>query len=85
MINTNNYTEPQYNPGVEQQAIDRVHRLGQTRDVEIVHYIMSGTVEEKILDLQEKKKELAKMSLDKKMRKGEEAKERIEQLKMLFK
>ncbi|KAK5175504.1 uncharacterized protein LTR77_000643 [Saxophila tyrrhenica] len=58
--------EPQFNPGVEQQAIDRVHRMGQKRPVEIKRYIMRTSVEEGILRLQEKKNNLAKVSLDKK-------------------
>ena len=77
--------EPQFNPGVEQQAIDRVHRLGQKRDVNIVHYIMKDSVEEKILKLQEKKEKLARLSMEKKMSKSDEAKKRIEELRELFK
>lgn len=38
--------EPQWNPMVEHQAIARVLRLGQKRNVKIVRYIMKGTVEE---------------------------------------
>lgn len=78
--------EPQFNPGVEQQAIDRVHRLGQKRDVEIRHFIMVGSVEEGILRLQEKKEKLAKLSMERRAPgKGEEAKQRLEDLKGLFK
>ena len=77
--------EPQYNPGVEQQAIDRVHRLGQEREVEIVHFIMKGSVEEALLKLQDKKTKLASLSMDKKKTKSEEAKKRIEELRELFK
>lgn len=77
--------EPQFNPGVENQAIDRVHRLGQKRDVQIVHYIMKESVEEQILALQKKKEDLAKLSMEKKMSRGEEAKKRIEELRELFK
>jgi SNF2 family DNA or RNA helicase len=77
--------EPQYNPGVEQQAIDRVHRLGQERAVEIVHFIMKDSVEEAMLRLQVKKTKLASLSMDKKKTKGEEAKRRIEELRELFK
>ena len=77
--------EPQYNPGVEQQAIDRVHRLGQEREVEIVHYIMKESVEEALLRLQDKKTKLASLSMDKKKTKSEEAKKRIEELRELFK
>jgi SNF2 family DNA or RNA helicase len=77
--------EPQYNPGVEQQAIDRVHRLGQERAVEIVHFIMKDSVEEALLRLQDKKTKLATLSMDKKKTKAEEAKKRIEELRELFK
>lgn len=77
--------EPQYNPGVEQQAIDRVHRLGQERNVEIVHFIMKDSVEEALLKLQVKKTKLATLSMDKKKTKSEEAKKRIEELRELFK
>lgn len=37
--------EPQWNPSVESQAIGRVARLGQNKEVTIVHYIVRGTVE----------------------------------------
>lgn len=77
--------EPQYNPGVEQQAIDRVHRLGQEREVEIVHFIMKDSVEEALLRLQDKKTKLASLSMDKKKTRSEEAKKRIEELRELFK
>jgi len=77
--------EPQFNPGVEQQAIDRVHRLGQKRDVHITHYIMKDSVENGILDLQKKKEDLARFTLERKLSKQEEAVKRIEELKSLFK
>ena len=77
--------EPQFNPGVEQQAIDRVHRLGQKRDVEIVHFVMRDSVEESILKLQEKKTKLAQLSMEKKMTRSEEAQKRLEELRELFK
>lgn len=77
--------EPQFNPGVEQQAIDRVHRLGQTRDVHITHYIMNDSVEQGIVKLQKRKEDLADFTLQRKLSKLEEAKKRIENLKDLFK
>ena len=36
--------EPAWNPAIEQQAIDRVHRLGQTSDVQVVRYIAKGSL-----------------------------------------
>ena len=78
--------EPQFNPGVEQQAIDRVHRLGQKRDVEITHFLMSDSIEESVLELQKKKMALATLSLErKKGTVGEERKRRMEELSELFK
>ena len=47
--------DPWYNEAVENQAIDRVHRIGQTNEVVVTRYIMEDTVEEKILLIQAKK------------------------------
>lgn len=52
--------EPWWNPAVEEQAMDRVHRIGQKEDVKIVRLIARNSIEEKILELQEKKKRLAR-------------------------
>lgn len=38
--------EPQWNPMAEEQALDRVHRIGQTRPVIAIRYILSDSVEE---------------------------------------
>ena len=51
--------DPWWNPAVEQQAIDRTHRIGQTKNIFAYKMICKDTVEEKILMLQEKKKKLA--------------------------
>ncbi|MFN0053660.1 MAG: SNF2-related protein [Planctomycetales bacterium] len=51
--------DPWWNPAVELQAIDRAHRIGQTRQVFAYRLICRNTVEEKIADLQNKKKQLA--------------------------
>ncbi|DBA87227.1 TPA: hypothetical protein ACH3X1_004293 [Trebouxia sp. C0004] len=47
--------EPYWNPFAENQAIDRVHRIGQEHDVTVHRLYMAGTVEEKIMELQERK------------------------------
>lgn len=52
--------DPWWNPAVEQQAIDRTHRIGQTKNIFAYRMICTDTVEDKILKLQEKKKVLAK-------------------------
>jgi len=52
--------EPWWNPATEEQAMDRVHRIGQKNDVKIVRIIARNTIEERVLELQEKKRELAR-------------------------
>lgn len=52
--------DPWWNPGVEDQAIDRVHRLGQDQDVIVKRYVVDETVEDMILQLQQRKEKLAK-------------------------
>ncbi|KAJ5759480.1 hypothetical protein N7520_006636 [Penicillium odoratum] len=56
--------EPFWNPFVEEQAIDRVHRLNQTVDVKIYRMIIKGSVEERIVALQDRKRELANMTIE---------------------
>lgn len=79
--------EPQYNPAAEAQAIDRVHRLGQKRPVRTVRYVMKNSIEEKMLVLQEKKRKLASLSMDRSQAtdKAEAAKQRLLDLRSLFK
>ncbi len=52
--------DPWWNPAVEQQAIDRTHRIGQTKNIFAYRMICTDTVEDKIVKLQEKKRALAK-------------------------
>lgn len=52
--------DPWWNPAVEQQAIDRTHRIGQTKNIFAYRMICTDTVEDKIIQLQEKKRALAK-------------------------
>jgi non-specific serine/threonine protein kinase len=54
------HLDPWWNPAVEMQASDRAHRIGQTHPVFVYKIIARGTVEEKILELQEKKRALVK-------------------------
>lgn len=53
-----------WNPQAENQATDRAHRIGQTNTVEVIHLITKGTVEEKILELQNKKRILSDKLID---------------------
>ena len=53
-----------WNPAVENQATDRAHRIGQKNVVSVIKLITKGTIEEKILELQEKKKILSDKLID---------------------
>lgn len=58
--------DPWWNPAVENQATDRAHRIGQTKPVFVYKAIAAGTIEERMLQLQEKKKALAEGVFDEK-------------------
>lgn len=82
--------EPQFNPAAEAQAIDRVHRLGQKREVQCVRLVMNDSFEEKMLELQDKKNKLANLSMDRDggreaLSKAEAAKQRLMDIRSLFK
>ena len=62
--------DPFWNPFVEEQAIDRAHRIGQTRSVQVHRVLVQNTVEDRIIALQEKKRELINMALDEKAADG---------------
>ena len=51
--------DPWWNPAVEAQAVDRTHRIGQTRPVFAYRLIARDTIEEKVLQLQNSKRDLA--------------------------
>jgi len=79
--------EPHFNPAAENQAIDRVHRLGQNKPVFVYHYIMENTIEENIVNLQKKKRTLFSLTFNrnKKLTKEEIENRRLADLKYLFK
>lgn len=51
-------TDPWWNPAAEEQAIDRAHRIGQTKPVHVYRMVSQGTIEEKVVALQESKRKL---------------------------
>jgi SNF2 family DNA or RNA helicase len=55
--------DPWWNPAVEDQAADRAHRIGQDRPVMVYRMVAKDTVEERILALQERKRNLADVAL----------------------
>ena len=56
--------DPFWNPYVEEQAIDRAHRIGQRKPVQVHRILVPGTVEDRILALQEKKRVMIESALD---------------------
>ncbi|KAL6944652.1 hypothetical protein ACO0RG_001396 [Hanseniaspora osmophila] len=70
-----------WNAGIEDQAIDRIHRIGQERDVFVKRYIIKNSVEEKMLKIQERKRMLGEIVEGD----AEERRQRrIEEIKSLF-
>ncbi|KAF2539672.1 hypothetical protein F2Q68_00023332 [Brassica cretica] len=51
--------EPWWNPAVEEQTMDRIHRIGQKQEVKMIRMIARNSIEERVLELQQKKKNLA--------------------------
>lgn len=65
--------DPWWNPAVEEQAMDRIHRIGQTQEVKMIRMIARNSIEERVLELQQKKKNLANEAF--KRRRGKDQKE----------
>ncbi|KAF5352754.1 hypothetical protein D9756_006061 [Leucocoprinus leucothites] len=76
--------DPCWNPAVENQAVDRIHRLGQTKPVFSTKFIISQSIEESMLKIQARKNRLADLTLGTRT-KAEILEQRMEELKELFK
>ncbi|KAM6498452.1 SNF2 family N-terminal domain containing protein [Amanita muscaria] len=76
--------DPYWNPAVENQAVDRIHRLGQTKPVTTVKLIIENTIEARLLEVQRQKTELANMTLGQHLSKAELMQRRMEELAKLF-
>jgi len=74
--------DPWWNPATEDQAIDRVHRIGQNQPVFVTRFIIENSIEERILLLQERKRDLAKGALNESV---EYSKIKLDELNLLFK
>ena len=57
------HTDPWWNPAVEDQATDRAHRIGREHPVHVYRMIASETIEDRVLELQEKKRDLSSLVL----------------------
>ena len=76
--------DPWWNYACESQAIDRVHRVGQTKPVKVIRFIVKDSIEEQILKLQERKQLLAQASFGSFKNKEQLKQIRIEELKLIF-
>jgi SNF2 family DNA or RNA helicase len=72
-----------WNPAVEEQAADRAHRIGQINSVQVIKLIARGTIEEKINELQEKKRILIEEILDPKEKSSTLTEEDIREILMI--
>ncbi|KAG8759177.1 DNA helicase rad5 [Serendipita sp. 396] len=70
-----------WNSAIEQQAIDRVHRLGQEREVFVKHYIIAKSVEKRVLEIQKRKTAIVSFALGKS---NASTSEGIENLRIMF-
>lgn len=78
--------DPWWNPAAEDQAVDRAHRHGQTKDVTVVRFIVKDSVEEGIMELQKRKREMTSTALSSSGKSREELQEaRLNDLISLFK
>ncbi|KAG7893871.1 hypothetical protein KL908_002148 [Ogataea polymorpha] len=73
--------DPHWNNATEFQAIDRIHRVGQSKSVKVVRFIMEGSIEERILKIQERKNQLGEALS---MNDEERRKKKVEEIKILF-
>ncbi|XP_071949768.1 helicase-like transcription factor [Antedon mediterranea] len=76
--------DPAWNPAAEEQCFDRCHRLGQTKDVIITKFIVKDSVEERMMDLQEKKRNLMAGAFGKKQTAEERQRTRIDDIRLLL-
>ncbi|KAL1197066.1 putative SWI/SNF-related matrix-associated actin-dependent regulator [Cardamine amara subsp. amara] len=61
--------DPWWNPAVEEQAMDRIHTIGQKQEVKMIRMIARNSIEERVLELQQKKKNLANEAFKRKQKK----------------
>ena len=73
-------------PAIEDQAVDRVHRLGQTRPTTVFRLVMEDSIEERVVDIQQEKRKLMMMAFQEKtMKRGKEKSARLADIQRLLK
>lgn len=75
--------DPAWNPAVEDQCVDRCHRLGQKRDVVITKFIVKGSVEENMVKIQRQKQDLVEKAFGTK-NPGERNTSRVDEIRALM-
>lgn len=73
-----------WNGAIEDQAIDRVHRFGQTKETKVTRYVMSDSIEERMVELQEKKREIVKRAFATSGPDGKKSKQTLQDLEAIF-
>ncbi|KAI5957480.1 RAD5 [Candida theae] len=73
--------DPWWSPSIEDQAIDRIHRIGQNETVKVVRFIMENSIETKMLKIQERKKQIGEAVG---VEEEERRRRRIEEIQILF-
>jgi SWI/SNF-related matrix-associated actin-dependent regulator of chromatin subfamily A3 len=61
-------------PAIEDQAVDRVHRLGQKKDCRVFRLVVEGTIEDSVLSIQQDKRKLMRLAFSEKKGKRDEVK-----------
>jgi SWI/SNF-related matrix-associated actin-dependent regulator of chromatin subfamily A3 len=61
-------------PAIEDQAVDRVHRLGQTKDCRVFRLVVEGTIEDSVLDIRQDKRKLMRLAFGEKKGKRDQVK-----------
>lgn len=73
--------DPWWSPSIEDQAIDRLHRIGQNNNVKVIRFIMENSIETKMLKIQEMKKQIGEVVG---VEEEEKRRRRIEEIQILF-
>ncbi|KAI0521715.1 hypothetical protein F5B22DRAFT_595968 [Xylaria bambusicola] len=73
--------EPQWNPAIEEQALARIHRIGQTKEVTTVRFTIKDTIEDYVIDVQDSKKDLVTALLSTQASSSGVSQERLKELR----